>query len=70
MRKILLATLLLATPAIAQKADRHPDPDLDGPRVVRVIPITPSFDQRWFGPVASDRWISKRPRRAIASRRG
>ena len=61
MRIIFLATLLLATPAIAQKADRHPDPDLDGPKVVRVIPITPSFDQRWFGPPQSDHWISHKP---------
>jgi hypothetical protein len=56
-----LAATLFATPAAAQKGDRYPDPDLDGPRVVRTIPITPSFDQRWFGPAASDRWISNQP---------
>jgi hypothetical protein len=54
-----LAVTLLATPAVAQKADRLPD--TDGPKVVRTIPITPSFDQRWFGPKASDRWISNQP---------
>ena len=35
-----LAATLFATPAAAQKGDRYPDPDLDGPRVVRTIPIT------------------------------
>jgi hypothetical protein len=62
MRIIILATLLLATPAVAQKADRYPDPDLDGPRVVRTIPIVRNgFDDRWFGPAQADRWISNQP---------
>ena len=55
MRIILLATLLLATPAVAQPLldkipDRHPayanDP---APTLVRTIPIAPvhTFEQRW-----------------------
>jgi len=47
------------TPALAQKTDRLPDADT--PKVVRTIPITPSFDQRWFGPAQADRWISDQP---------
>ena len=63
MRTLIAATSLAMalTSATAQKADRYPDPDRDGPRVVRTIPITPSFDQRWFGPREADRWISNQP---------
>jgi len=68
MRTLTVVTALamaltpaLVPEALAQKADRYPDPDLDGPRVVRTIPITPSFNQRWFGPAAEDRWISNQP---------
>ena len=62
MRTLIAVTslnLILASASVqAQKADRYPDPDLDGPRVVRTIPIVPSFDQRWYGPRPADRWIS------------
>jgi hypothetical protein len=59
---IAITSLAMAlSSATAQKADRYPDPDLDGPRVVRTIPITPSFDQRWYGPREADRWISNQP---------
>jgi len=63
MRTLIAATSLAMalSPALAQKADRYPDPDLDGPRVVRTIPIVPSFDQRWYGPRPGDRWISNQP---------
>ena len=52
MRTLIAATSLAMalTPALAQKTDRLPDDD--GPRVVRTIPITPTFEQRWFGPAA------------------
>jgi len=57
---IAVTSLAMAlTPALAQKTDRLPVND--GPKVVRTIPITPSFDQRWFGPAASDRWLSNQP---------
>ena len=63
MRTLIAATSLVMalSPALAQKTDRYPDPDRDGPRVVRTIPIIPSFDQRWFGPREADRWISNQP---------
>ena len=61
MRTLIAVTSLAMalTPALAQKTDRLPD--TDGPKVVRTIPITPSFEQRWFGPAASDRWLSNQP---------
>jgi len=63
MRALIALTslnLMLALSSVqAQKADRLPDADT--PKTVRIIPITPSFDQRWFGPAASDRWISNQP---------
>ena len=61
MRTMIAVTSLAMalSPALAQKTDRLPEDG--GPRTVRVIPITPSFDQRWFGPKPSDRWISNQP---------
>jgi len=60
MRTLIAVTSLAMalTPALAQKADKL---DADAPRVVRTIPITPSFDQRWFGPAQEDRWIRNQP---------
>jgi len=60
MRTLIVVTALAMafSPALAQKADKL---DADAPRVVRTIPITPSFEQRWFGPAAADRWISNQP---------
>jgi hypothetical protein len=59
MRAIIIL-LLATTAAAAQKQDRLPDA-ADTPKVVRVIPITPTFEQRWFGPAAADRWLSNQP---------
>lgn len=56
---VLTFVMSALTLALAQKGDRLPDPDT--PKVVRTISITPSFDQRWFGPAASDRWLSNQP---------
>jgi len=61
MRTVWLILALVATPAAAQtpKADKL---DVDAPRVVRTIPIVRNgFDDRWFGPAASDRWLSNQP---------
>ena len=61
MRTLIAVTSLAMalTPAMAQtKGDKL---DADAPRVVRTVPITLSFDQRWFGPAQEDRWIRNQP---------
>lgn len=60
MKMTMLVLALTTTAAVAQKQDRLPIA-ADTPRTVRVIPITPSFEQRWFGPAAADRWLSNQP---------
>ena len=57
-----IALILALTSQVSAQAPKADKLDVDAPRVVRTIPITRNgFDDRWFGPPPSERWLSNQP---------